>query len=75
MLRGTSKLAGSALRMNEAIGNVVRLGAASLADAIRMATINPSRLVNLPESFGRAVLRETATGIEIADVVIDAQLP
>ena len=75
VLRGTSKLAGSALRMNEAIGNVVRLGAASLADAIRMATINPSRLVNLPESFGRAVLRETATGIEIADVVIDAQLP
>jgi N-acetylglucosamine-6-phosphate deacetylase len=43
VLRGGSRLAGSALRMDRAVGNVVRLTGISLAQAIVMATTNPAR--------------------------------
>jgi len=42
-LRGGTRLAGSALSMDRAIGIVVRLGGISLRDAITMATINAAR--------------------------------
>jgi N-acetylglucosamine-6-phosphate deacetylase len=42
-LRGENRLAGSALRMDHAIGNSVRLGGISLREALAMATINPAR--------------------------------
>src|SRR2546423_1416663 len=40
VLAGTDRLAGSALRMDRGIDNLMRLAGLSLADAIRMATIN-----------------------------------
>lgn len=43
-LAGGTRLAGSALMMDRAIGNVVRLGGVSLRDAITMATWNPARV-------------------------------
>jgi N-acetylglucosamine-6-phosphate deacetylase len=43
VLRGGTRLAGSALRMDHAIGNAVRLGGISLRDAIVMATVNAAR--------------------------------
>ena len=43
-LRGAERLAGSALRMDQAICNVQRLGGASLAEALSMATRNPARV-------------------------------
>jgi N-acetylglucosamine-6-phosphate deacetylase len=43
VLRGGTRLAGSALRMDYAIGNAVRLGEVSLRDAIVMATVNAAR--------------------------------
>lgn len=42
-LRGSSRLAGSALRMDHAIGNLVRMTGLSLREAVTMATINPAR--------------------------------
>ncbi len=47
VLAGTQKLAGSALRMNRAIANVVRSGDLSLAGALQAATTNPARLIHL----------------------------
>jgi len=47
VLTGTQKLAGSALRMNRAIANVVRAGNLCLPDALRTATINPALLIRL----------------------------
>jgi N-acetylglucosamine-6-phosphate deacetylase len=44
VLRGTDRLAGSALRMDDAIGNVVRMGGVSLPEAISMAARNPARI-------------------------------
>ena len=75
VLAGTSKLAGSALRMKDAIWNVTRFGGVPLTDAIAMATVNPGRIVHLADSTDRVELRETADGIEIADVVIGPRLP
>lgn len=43
VLRGGTRLAGSALRMDRAIANAVRLGGLSLSDALAMATVNPAR--------------------------------
>ncbi len=48
VLEGTGKLAGSALKMNRGVANLVRLAGLSLRDAIRMATVNPTRLLGLP---------------------------
>jgi len=45
VLRGGTRLAGSSLRMDHAIANVVRLGGVSLEDAVGMATTNPARLM------------------------------
>jgi N-acetylglucosamine-6-phosphate deacetylase len=43
VLQGETRLAGSALRMDHAIGNAVRLGGISIQEALVMATVNPAR--------------------------------
>jgi len=47
VLAGTGKLAGSALRMDRAIANLMRIGHLSLRDAVHTATVNPARLIHL----------------------------
>jgi len=47
VLRGQDRLAGSALRMDHAIGNSVRLGGISLSEAIAMSTVNPARVARI----------------------------
>ncbi len=42
-LRGGTRLAGSALRMDHGVGHLVRLGGVTLRDAITMATTNAAR--------------------------------
>ena len=44
---GTSRLAGSALRLDHAIRNLMAVAQVSLADAIRTATLNPARIIHL----------------------------
>lgn len=44
VLRGGDRLAGSALRMDDAIGNVMRMAGVSLTEALAMATRNPARV-------------------------------
>jgi N-acetylglucosamine-6-phosphate deacetylase len=68
VLTGTQKLAGSALRMNSAVANLVRVGGVTLRDAIRTATTNPARLIRLE---GRT--RGLTIG-ERGDVVVFRQL-
>ena len=47
VLRGGTRLAGSSLRMDHAIANVMRIAGVSLEDAVAMATVNPARLLNI----------------------------
>lgn len=46
-LLGNDRLAGSALRMDHAIANCVRLGGVSLREAVAMATVNPARAARI----------------------------
>ncbi|HJT87096.1 MAG TPA: N-acetylglucosamine-6-phosphate deacetylase [Bryobacteraceae bacterium] len=43
VMAGQERLAGSALRMDRGIENLVRISSPPLADAVRMATLNPAR--------------------------------
>jgi N-acetylglucosamine-6-phosphate deacetylase len=44
VLRGGDRLAGSAVRMNQAVGNTVKLASISLHQAVAMATTNAARV-------------------------------
>jgi len=48
VLAGQYKLAGSALRMNHGIRNLMKLAGLSLSDAVIMATTNPARVGSVP---------------------------
>jgi len=63
VLRGGDRLAGSSLRMDRGVENLMKLGGLSLRDAVTMATRNPARAGRIA---GR--LRGLATG-ERADLV------
>lgn len=47
VLRGGTRLAGSSLRMDAAISNVMGIAGVSLEDAVAMATGNPGRLIGV----------------------------
>lgn len=47
-LRGGERLAGSALRLDRAIENVMRIAGLTLAQAITLATTNPARVGKVP---------------------------
>jgi N-acetylglucosamine-6-phosphate deacetylase len=49
VLAGQDRLAGSALRMDHGVENLMRLGELSLADAVRLATVNAARAGRVPE--------------------------
>ncbi len=63
-MRGGTRLAGSALTMDHAIANVMRLAGVTLRDAITMATINPARI-------GKIASRRRGLSVaERADLVV-----
>ena len=49
---GASRLAGSALRMDRGVENLMRFAGLSLLDALRMATVNPARATRLAGRTG-----------------------
>jgi N-acetylglucosamine-6-phosphate deacetylase len=63
VLRGADRLAGSALRMDRAISNAMRIAGLSLVEAVALATTNPARVGRI---YGR--VRGLKAG-ERADVV------
>jgi N-acetylglucosamine-6-phosphate deacetylase len=70
VLAGQDRLAGSALKMNDAIAHVIRAAGVSFDDALRMATSQPARAVGLPERSGEVVLRWDGESLEILDTTI-----
>jgi N-acetylglucosamine-6-phosphate deacetylase len=51
VLSGTERLAGSALRMNHGVANLMSLAQLSLREAIQMATTNPARMIGIPSGL------------------------
>jgi len=48
VLAATGKLAGSALRMDRGVENLVNMAGLPLADAVRLATVNPAKAGRVP---------------------------
>ncbi len=48
VLAGQDRLAGSALRMDQGVSNLMKLAGLSLAQAVRLATVNAARAGNVP---------------------------
>jgi len=48
VLAGQTRLAGSALRMDRGVENLMRLAGLTLAEAVSMATVNPARAGHFP---------------------------
>jgi len=83
-LKGGTRLAGSALRMDQAVANVMRLANLSLRDAIALATRNPARVGRIASrqrglnSGQRAdqvrfLYHEEAHEIEILETYLDGE--
>lgn len=47
VLKGGDRLAGSALRMDDAVSNTVRMTGISLREALSMVTVNPARICRI----------------------------
>ena len=82
VLAGTEKLAGSALRMNRAIPNLMSSCGTGLASAIRTATVNPARLIRLNgrmhgldpgECADIVVFRQDSEALDIQQVYLDGE--
>ncbi|GAF18612.1 N-acetylglucosamine-6-phosphate deacetylase [Bacillus sp. JCM 19046] len=48
----TGSLAGSVLKMNDAVSNMIRFTGCSLAEAVQMATYNPAKKIGILEQTG-----------------------
>jgi N-acetylglucosamine-6-phosphate deacetylase len=64
VLAGQDRLAGSALRMDRAIGNAMRIAGLSLSDAVRMATTNAARAGKVPHRAMGLAAGESADLVE-----------
>jgi len=60
VLAGTDRLAGSALNMRQGAENLMRLAGLSLAEAIRMATVNAARAGRVPGRSGGLIAGDRA---------------
>jgi N-acetylglucosamine-6-phosphate deacetylase len=64
VLAGTEKLAGSALLMHEGVENLMKFGGLSLADAVRMATVNAAAAGKVPDRTGGLVPGDRADFVQ-----------
>ena len=74
-LRGGERLAGSSLRMNQAIANVMARAGVSLSDALAMATTNPARAGRVERISGSDRVRFEIVGgsVEILETYFNGQ--
>jgi N-acetylglucosamine-6-phosphate deacetylase len=86
-LQGTPYLAGATAPLSVGVGNAARQAGVPLADAVRMVTANPSRLLDLPMEAGHDSLRvgmtanltvftqtANASAVEIDRTIVAGQL-
>jgi len=81
VLTGTNRLAGSALKMNDAVSNVMRMAGITLREAIEMATVNPARVIHLEGRSNGLVVGEhadlvlfrSAPAIKVDSVYLDGK--
>ncbi len=75
-LPGQAQLAGSGLALDTAVGNVVRFGAATLEEALAMASVNPARFMGLaPAGQVEGEWDPVRNLLTIENVHLDAAVP
>lgn len=60
VLAGQDRLAGSALKMHDAVANLCRMTNAALSDALTMASVNPARLCHIAGRQAGLAVGDTA---------------
>ncbi len=81
VLAGTDRLAGSALKMNDALTHVMRMAGVTLREAVDMATVNPALIIHLegrtkglvPGERADFVVFHTDPGVSVDAVYIDGE--
>lgn len=73
VLAGSSKLAGSALRMDRALANLMRIANLPLMEAIQTVTTNPARLIHLEGDRADFVVFHNTAPLEIEAVYLDGE--
>lgn len=73
VLRGGDRLAGSSLRMDHAIANVMRMTGVSLEEAVTMATENPGRVCGIA-SNGTTRFRFEDGKIQVLETILDGEV-
>jgi N-acetylglucosamine-6-phosphate deacetylase len=82
VLTGTNRLAGSALKMNNAVANVMRMAGITLREAVDMATVHPARIVRIEgrskglvagERGDVVVFRTGNGGVTVDSVYVDGK--
>jgi N-acetylglucosamine-6-phosphate deacetylase len=71
VLRGGDRLAGSSLRMDQAIENVMRITGVSLEEAVTMATTNPARFCRIVDRKDEVEFRLEGGSIQVVETRLD----
>jgi N-acetylglucosamine-6-phosphate deacetylase len=74
VLRGGERLAGSSLRMDQAIENVMRIAGVSLEDAVAMATVNPARVGRVSDHADEVKFLFEAGQIQVIETHLNGRL-
>ncbi len=72
-LAGTARLAGSALRMNDAVANVVRDAGVSWDEAFRMAGERPAALLGMSFPNDRVIAEIVGGRLEIQETILEGK--
>ena len=70
VIRGTTRLAGSALTMDRAIGNCVRLGGIPIERALAMATENPARAARIARANDKVRFLWDGSAITVWETIV-----
>ncbi len=74
VLRGGDRLAGSSLRMDQAIENVMRIAGVSLEEAVAMATVNPARVARVGDHADEVKFLFEGGQIQIIEAHLNGRL-
>lgn len=74
VLRGGNRLAGSSLRMDQAIENVMRVAGVSVEEAVAMATANPARVGRIADHSDQAEFRFEGGAIQVLETRLNGRV-
>jgi N-acetylglucosamine-6-phosphate deacetylase len=74
VLRGGDRLAGSSLRMDQAIENVMRIAGVNLEEAVAMATVNPARVGHVSNDADELKFLFEGGAIQVLETRVNGQI-